>query len=356
MKKGGEFGPRGILLATALAAVALAGCPRVPETRPPPTPTAASGEPRPSAIEAEIQRRVQATVTAQATTPDIQVLVPNSSIGNVTRGSKLFVQKGCVACHMLTGMKEAIGTIGPDLTGVATRPRIPSSTGEVKNTPEEMRRWLMNPASIKSSTIMPPLGLTDAEAQDIVSFLTQSAPQPPKPGQQAAKPAEAQKPAGGEKATIRLKPEELSRVLLTTPVQSNELPAGFTSRGNLVGELDETAQSLKAVAQRKMFLEEKTTAGEITGFGELNYTVFPSSSAAKDAYAVVAMRSGTKALKDFDSPTIVSPGLRISIITTFDNVLVVASYFANDLPQHLQENKTIALIKAGLAHLQKVGR
>lgn len=57
MRIGERVLPRGIILATALAAVALAGCPRVPETQPPPpTPIAASGEPRPSDIEAETPR------------------------------------------------------------------------------------------------------------------------------------------------------------------------------------------------------------------------------------------------------------------------------------------------------------
>lgn len=61
---------RGLLLATALAGVALAGCPRQPEATPPQrTPLAASGEPRPSSLEAEIQARVQAIVTAQQPRP-----------------------------------------------------------------------------------------------------------------------------------------------------------------------------------------------------------------------------------------------------------------------------------------------
>lgn len=44
-------------------------CKREPQQQPPPTPTASSGEPRPSSLEAEIQARVRATVTAQRETP-----------------------------------------------------------------------------------------------------------------------------------------------------------------------------------------------------------------------------------------------------------------------------------------------
>lgn len=53
-----------VLLAAALVGAA---CQRPPEATPPPQriPLAASGEPRPPDIEAEIQKRVQATVTAQ---------------------------------------------------------------------------------------------------------------------------------------------------------------------------------------------------------------------------------------------------------------------------------------------------
>lgn len=57
-----------VALGLVIAAVGGASCKREPIS-PPPTPLAASGQPRPADIEAEIQKRVQATVTAQRETP-----------------------------------------------------------------------------------------------------------------------------------------------------------------------------------------------------------------------------------------------------------------------------------------------
>jgi cytochrome c oxidase subunit 2 len=39
------------------------------------------------------------------------------------------------------------------------------------NTPENMKRWITNPSTIKPGTMMPPLGLSDKESDDLVAFL-----------------------------------------------------------------------------------------------------------------------------------------------------------------------------------------
>jgi cytochrome c2 len=91
--------------------------------------------------------------------------------GDPARGKQLFVQKGCTACHVAPGVPEATGTIGPSLAGIASKPKILSSTGELDNTPDNMVRWIMNPPAVKPTTQMPPLGVTEAEARDIAAFL-----------------------------------------------------------------------------------------------------------------------------------------------------------------------------------------
>ncbi len=37
------------------------------------------------------------------------------------RGLQVFLSSGCVACHTLQGVPEAIGSVGPELTGIGSR-------------------------------------------------------------------------------------------------------------------------------------------------------------------------------------------------------------------------------------------
>ena len=92
----------------------------------------------------------------------------STGTGDPQHGRTLLVEKGCGACHTARGVPEATGSIGPNLTGIASRPRIADT---LPNTPENMKRWIINPSVVKPGTMMPPLGLSDKEADDLVSFL-----------------------------------------------------------------------------------------------------------------------------------------------------------------------------------------
>jgi cytochrome c oxidase subunit 2 len=85
-------------------------------------------------------------------------------------GRALVAQKGCGGCHVIPGVPGAVGTIGPNLAGVASRPRI--AGGAVPNNgPDDLKRWIMNPQALKPGTAMPNLGLSDDDATKIVAFL-----------------------------------------------------------------------------------------------------------------------------------------------------------------------------------------
>ncbi len=47
-------------------------------------------------------------------------------------GSKVFIEKGCAACHTIEGLAGAVGTVGPELSHIATvaGQRISSLTAE----------------------------------------------------------------------------------------------------------------------------------------------------------------------------------------------------------------------------------
>ena len=89
-------------------------------------------------------------------------------------GQQVFMNKGCVACHSVTGVSElALGarsrTSGPNLTHVGSRDYIAAHT--LKNTPENIATWVKNPQAVKPGALMTNLGLTDQEAKDVAAFL-----------------------------------------------------------------------------------------------------------------------------------------------------------------------------------------
>jgi cytochrome c len=85
-------------------------------------------------------------------------------------GQQLLGTKPCAGCHIIPGVPNATGTVGPSLAGVAGRPRI--AGGAVNNSgPEDLKAWIMNPGSLKPGTPMPPTGLTEDEATKIAAYL-----------------------------------------------------------------------------------------------------------------------------------------------------------------------------------------
>jgi len=87
---------------------------------------------------------------------------------SVAAGRALFVAKGCFACHSIQGVMS-IGRIGPDLTHLASRDTLGS--GEVPITPENLRRWVHDPAAFKPGSLMPAQDLSDDELNQISAFL-----------------------------------------------------------------------------------------------------------------------------------------------------------------------------------------
>ncbi len=91
--------------------------------------------------------------------------------GDVNNGKQLFASKGCIACHAAPGVAGATGTIGPSLGGIGDPGKRPQLAAGIPNTPDNIRRWIKDPASVKAGTMMPNLNLNDKEADDLVAFL-----------------------------------------------------------------------------------------------------------------------------------------------------------------------------------------
>lgn len=88
--------------------------------------------------------------------------------GNVHRGAAAIERYGCGSCHIIPGISGAQGRVGASLDGIADRIYI---AGVLQNTPENMVRWIQNPKAVDEKTIMPNLGVTQADAIDIAGYL-----------------------------------------------------------------------------------------------------------------------------------------------------------------------------------------
>lgn len=90
-------------------------------------------------------------------------------------GKFLVDQYMCATCHTIPGIAGADRTVGPPLAGVGARIFI---AGNLRNTPENMVRWLQHPQQVRPGSAMPDLGIGDDEAQQIAAYLSTLRKQP----------------------------------------------------------------------------------------------------------------------------------------------------------------------------------
>ena len=83
-------------------------------------------------------------------------------------GLRLFLQKPCAACHTIRGT-PASGTLGPDLTHVASRQFI--AAGELPTTRGSLAAWIADPQTIKPGNNMPMVPLSGDELLDVSAYL-----------------------------------------------------------------------------------------------------------------------------------------------------------------------------------------
>ena len=85
------------------------------------------------------------------------------------RGRELIAQYGCNTCHSIPGIEGQQGSIGPSLEGIGARATI--SNGHVRNTPENLAKFIQSPASLNPSSNMPGLNMPSADAEQIAAYL-----------------------------------------------------------------------------------------------------------------------------------------------------------------------------------------
>ena len=85
-------------------------------------------------------------------------------------GKKAITSVGCGSCHAIRGIGLE-GTFGPDLTHFGSRSGIAAYT--LRNTPENLLRWLEDPQVVKPESLMPRVPLPQQQYEDLVAYLEQ---------------------------------------------------------------------------------------------------------------------------------------------------------------------------------------
>jgi cytochrome c len=90
------------------------------------------------------------------------------SDGNPVRGARLISEYGCGTCHIVPGVREADGLVGPPLEHMGRRSYI---AGQLTNSGPNLQRWIRSPQQVEPGTAMPDLGVTADDARDIAAYL-----------------------------------------------------------------------------------------------------------------------------------------------------------------------------------------
>jgi cytochrome c len=88
--------------------------------------------------------------------------------GDPAHAPELFRRYGCMGCHAIPGIPGADGEVGPPLSGLVHRVYI---GGVATNSADHLVQWITSPQSLSPQTVMPPSGISEAEARDIAAYL-----------------------------------------------------------------------------------------------------------------------------------------------------------------------------------------
>jgi cytochrome c oxidase subunit 2 len=84
-------------------------------------------------------------------------------------GKDLFLNKGCVACHVIQGVSDSASTVAPDLTHIASRDVIAGAS--LQFTEDDLKAWLADPPYMKPGSYMPNLHLSSDEIDALIAYL-----------------------------------------------------------------------------------------------------------------------------------------------------------------------------------------
>ncbi|MGH7226994.1 MAG: cytochrome c oxidase subunit II, partial [Gemmataceae bacterium] len=89
----------------------------------------------------------------------------------VRKGKQVFLAQSCINCHRVRGT-PARGTVGPDLTHLMSRETLAGGMLKNDRAGKNLRQWIADPQKIKPGCLMPAFGLSEAELDGVVRYLT----------------------------------------------------------------------------------------------------------------------------------------------------------------------------------------
>ncbi|MGH7392371.1 MAG: cytochrome c oxidase subunit II [Candidatus Rokuibacteriota bacterium] len=92
---------------------------------------------------------------------------PAEPEGAAAEGKAVYAALACVGCHTIAGVSA--GALGPDLTHFGSRRTV--AAGLLPNTPDTLAAWLRDPQAVKPGAKMPNLGLSEAQARAVATYL-----------------------------------------------------------------------------------------------------------------------------------------------------------------------------------------
>jgi len=117
------------------------------------------------------------------------VLVPNAeqaapiATADPERGRLLMARKGCMTCHLFTGVPTIDANPIPVPIADAVLTRAIAQAPDLRHTRDRLRpaglhAWLTDPTAVKPGTLMPKLPVSDEDASHIAAYLTTAALEP----------------------------------------------------------------------------------------------------------------------------------------------------------------------------------
>jgi cytochrome c2 len=107
--------------------------------------------------------------------PTAQPVEPRAP-GDSARGRAIADEKGCGACHRMSGLNPPLAVAAPPALDAPTLRRATMLAPDLRRArermaPSRLRAWLRNPQAEKSDSVMPAFPMGDAELNDVVAFL-----------------------------------------------------------------------------------------------------------------------------------------------------------------------------------------
>lgn len=89
-------------------------------------------------------------------------------------GAALFQSKGCTGCHTISPEYPNGGQVGPNLSHIASKSKIPDTNPTLPVTQDGLKTWIRNPPAVAPGTVMPPFGpdqISDQEMGELTKWL-----------------------------------------------------------------------------------------------------------------------------------------------------------------------------------------